>query len=328
MDIQQPLQARSVAATGASGLIGSSIVRLLADNGWRVIRLSRQHAANRLEGAHQNPNPVVAHGSPVPDKAYWNPATGELDRSKVEGLDAFIHLAGESIMGRWTAAKKQGIRDSRVAATKLLCESLAGLSQPPRVLLCASAVGYYGDGGSQELDEDSPAGDGFLADVCRQWEQSCQPARDAGIRVLNLRFGMVLSGSGGALKQMLLPFKLGLGGPIGGGQQYISWITLADVAQAILHLLTAASVDGPVNLTAPHPVTNREFTRALGKALNRPAILPLPAFAVKALLGEMGTTLLLSSQRVLPRQLLDSGYQFKHSTLAEGLRAELSKPSS
>jgi uncharacterized protein (TIGR01777 family) len=229
----------------------------------------------------------------------------------LEGFDAVIHLAGESIAGRWTPAKKERIRSSRRDGTRTLCEGLARCAARPHVLLSASAIGIYGDRQDEKLTEDSPPGTGFLADVARDWEAATLPAREAGIRVVNLRFGVVLSAQGGALKQMLPLFRLGAGGVVGNGQQFWSWIALPDTVAAILHALANESLVGPVNVVAPYPVTNRAFTRTLGRALHRPTILPVPAWAVRLTLGEMGPALLLASTRVEPRRLLASGFQFQ-----------------
>lgn len=268
--------------SGSSGLIGSALVPFLSAQGHTVTRLVRSKT--------QSPDDVV-----------WDLVAGTIDRGKLEGFDAVVHLAGESIAsGRWTAMRKARIRESRVNGTRLLATALAGLEHRPRVLVCASAMGYYGDRGDEILREDSPAGKGFLADVSRAWEQAADPARERGIRVLHLRTGLVLAATGGALARMLPPFKLGVGGVIGGGRQYWSWITLDDHVAAIHHVLVNASLVGPVNLVVPRAVTNREFTQALGRVLSRPTLFPLPAFAARLLLGEMADELLLASQRLEP----------------------------
>ena len=221
---------------------------------------------------------------------------------------------------RWNAAQKTRIRDSRTQGTRLLCEALAGLENPPAVFVCASAIGYYGDRGDETLDESSNAGDGFLADVCREWEAACEPARAKGIRVVNLRTGVVLSPCGGALQKMLLPFKLGVGGVVGDGKQHWSWIAIDDLIGAIHHALTHEELSGPVNVVAPHPATNRQFTKVLGKVLRRPTIFPLPAFAARLVLGEMADSLLLASARVLPKQLQETGFDFRFADLEDALR--------
>lgn len=291
-----------ILVSGATGLIGSALVRHLTTGGDEVTRLGRSQ-----------PRPGEA-------AIRWDPAAGTLEPADLEGFDAVVHLAGESIAGgRWTAAKKARIRDSRVRGTGLLAESLARSTSPPRVMLSASAIGFYGNRGDEALDEDSPPGSGFLAEVCRDWEAAARPALEAGIRLVHLRTGLVLSPAGGALAKMLLPFRLGLGGRIGGGRQYVSWITLDDEVEAIRHVLLTDSLAGPVNLVAPGPVTNRELTRALGRVLRRPTLLPAPSFALRIMLGEMAGALLLSGARVLPRRLLDAGFRFRDPELEGAL---------
>ncbi len=264
-----------VAVSGSSGLVGSSLVPYLTTGGHQVQRLRR----------------------------------GDDDAS-LEGLDAVVHLAGEPINGRWTPAKKQRIRASRIDGTRRLCERLARCRRPPRTLLCASAVGAYGERGDEVLSEASPLGDGFLADVCRGWEAACEPARQAGIRVVHLRFGVVLSPRGGALRQMLPPFRFGLGGRVGSGRQWFPWIALDDVLGVVHHCLGDERITGPVNVVAPQQVTNAEFTATLGKVLRRPTIFPVPAWAARFAFGEMADALLLASTRVEPRRLRESGYPF------------------
>jgi uncharacterized protein (TIGR01777 family) len=251
----------------------------------------------------------------------WDPAARSIATPGLEGLDAVVHLAGESIAsGRWTAEKKARIRNSRVQGTQVLCEAFGQLARPPQVLVSASAIGYYGDRGTTVLREESRPGSDFLAEVCRAWEAATAPAVQRGIRVVLLRFGVVLSANGGALAKMLLPFKLGLGGVIGSGQQYMSWIALDDVIGAIQHALSTESLHGPANAVAPHPVTNREFTKTLGRVLRRPTLVPLPAFAARLAFGEMADALLLASQRVEPGRLLQSGYVFRYPELENALR--------
>ena len=242
-------------------------------------------------------------------------------------FDAVVHLAGENIAsGRWNAARKAAIRDSRVNGTRFLCDALAGLARPPKTLVCASAVGYYGDRGEERLTEESPPGTGFLAEVCREWEAASAPAARKGIRVVALRIGMVLSPKGGALARMLPLFRAGLGGVIGGGRQYVSWVALDDLPGIILHALQRDDLRGPVNAVAPRPVTNREFTEALGKVLSRPTPLPVPAFALRlAVGGEMADALLLSSARGIPRRLEETGYRFRFAELSAALRHLLGK---
>ena len=294
--------ALQVAISGASGLIGKALTRLLTDGGHLVFPLVRRA-----------PNP----GS---GEIQWSPEKGLSDPGALEGLDAVVHLAGESIAsGRWNAQRKQRIHDSRVVGTRTLAQALAGLGKPPAVFVCASAVGVYGNQEDMTLTEASPPGSGFLAEVTRAWEAACDPAVQAGIRTVHLRTGMVLSTSGGALGKMLLPFRLGLGGPVGHGRQYMSWIHLEDLLAAIVFILQTASLQGPVNGTAPNPVTSRQFATSLGAALGRPAFLPLPALAVRLLFGEMGRELLLSGQRVLPAALTSAGFQFSHPVLPAAL---------
>lgn len=293
-----------VAVSGASGLIGGALVDALRADGHVVLRLVR--------------------GSPAADdELAWDPAAGRLDPAGLEGLDAVVHLAGENIAaGRWTTVRRERILRSRVDGTTLLARTLAGLRRPPRVLLTGSAVGYYGDRGEVPLDESAAAGSGFLADVCRAWEAAAEPAAAAGIRVVRLRTGVVLTRRGGALPKMLLPFKLLVGGRVGHGRQWVSWIALDDEVGAIRHLLAADGVSGPVNLTAPHPATNAELARAVGRALRRPAVLPTPSTALRLAFGEM-STVLLDSTRAVPRVLERSGYVFRHPELAPYLATEL-----
>jgi hypothetical protein len=306
--IVEPVGARRlrVAVTGATGLVGSAVVTALRSAGHRVDRVSRR---------------LPAPGS---TDIQWDPARGQIDPRALEGVDAVVHLAGESVAARrWTQAAKERIRRSRVESTRLLAETLGRLSRRPRVLVSASAVGYYGSRGEEPLTEDSPPGEGFLSDVARAWEAGAEPARAAGVRVVHPRLGIVLAGKGGALPRMALPFRLGVGGVIGDGRQYWSWIALEDVVRVIELAIALESLAGPVNAVAPAPVTNREFTRALGRVLGRPTLLPLPAFAVRLLLGEMGQALLLDSARVLPRRLERAGFRFRHHALEGALRAAL-----
>jgi uncharacterized protein (TIGR01777 family) len=291
---------------GASGLVGTRLAAHLAEQGHHVVRLVRhppQAAANEI---------------------YWNPGGAEIDAPALEGVHAVVHLGGESIAGgRWTEARKAAIRDSRVASTRLLSETLAQLGRPPRAFICASAAGYYGDRGDEPLTEDSPPGTGFLAEVCRAWEAATEAARRAGLRVVNLRIGVVLSAAGGALKRMLPPFRMGLGGAVGGGRQYMSWIALSDLVRAIEFVLQTGDIQGPVNAVAPNPVSNRQFTRTLGRVLRRPTLLPLPRLAVRTLFGEMGQALLLEGNRLLPARLERGGFSFLHPGLEDALRFEL-----
>lgn len=294
-----------VLASGSSGLIGGSVVAA-------------------LQGAGHTPVRMVRRAAKGIDEIHWDPPTGRLDPAPPgDAPYAVIHLAGEPVAGRWTDRKKQAIRDSRALATGLLARELATLPQPPASLLCASAIGIYGDRGDELLTEDSPPGAGFLAAVCRQWEQSCVPAADAGIRVVHLRFGLVLSRHDGALKAMLPAFRMGLGGVLGHGRQYWSWITLEDAVRAILRLMEDESIRGPVNVVAPSPVTNREFTKALGAALHRPTLFRLPEALLRLLGGQMAQEMLLSGQRAAPRRLEAMGFSFQHTRLPKALAAVL-----
>jgi uncharacterized protein (TIGR01777 family) len=304
-----------ILVSGASGLIGSHLVRELEANQHQVSRLVRRPTKSPSEipwDPSSVPQQVSGFGG-VPDE----PDFGSL------GWDAVIHLAGETIMGRWTSAKKARILESRETGTHNLSEALASAAARPQCLLVASAVGYYGPHGDEILTETSPPGDDFLAHVGREWEAAAEPARRAGIRVVNLRTGMVLTPHGGALKRMLTPFRLGAGGRLGSGKQWVSWIALDDLLQAIRFVLQNESLSGPVNLTAPNPVTNAEFTRALGQALHRPTLFPMPGPIVRAVFGEMGEALLLSGQRVIPEKLLASGYRFLHPEIGEALQSML-----
>ena len=298
-----------VAVTGSSGLIGSALVSSLRARRDRVIPLVRR-APRGTEDAFR-----------------WDPATGAITPVRPAIADAVVHLAGESVIGgRWTAAQKARIRDSRVAATARLAHALARAATPPRTLICASAIGYYASRGDETLTEASAPGTGFLAQVCREWEAATAPATARGIRVVNLRIGLVMSRSGGALARMLTPFRLGLGGVIGGGTQWMSWIALADLIDAIQYALAAVSLHGPVNAVAPTPVTNAEFTRTLGSVLGRPTtLLRVPAFAARLALGEMADELLLTSQRVVPARLQASGFTFRYPTLEGALRHEIGR---
>jgi uncharacterized protein (TIGR01777 family) len=255
------------------------------------------------------------------DGIHWTPATGEFDQEKMGDVDVLVHLAGENIaQGRWTKAKKERIRSSRTDATRLLCESLAKMKSGPRTMISASAIGIYGDRGDEVLDEDAAPGEGFLPDVCRNWESATQVVVDAGMRVVNLRLGMVLSRAGGALKPMLLPFKLGLGGRMGSGRQYWSWITLTDAVRVIQFTIDTPTLSGPVNAVTPVAVTNLEFTKALGKAIRRPTIFPMPGPAARMVLGQMADGLILASARVVPRKLEEAGFKFSHSQLDDALQ--------
>ncbi|MCA1816228.1 MAG: TIGR01777 family oxidoreductase [Acidobacteria bacterium] len=295
-----------IIVTGASGLVGSSLVPSFLGRGHEVTQLVRRKSAGKVAGVRE---------------VEWQPARGEVDAAALEGYDAAVHLAGENITGgRWTQEKKRRIRDSRVQSTRLLAETLARLNAKPRVLVSASAIGYYGERGDELLTEESAAGEGFLADVCREWEAAAQAAIDAGVRTVFLRFGLILSGEGGALVKMLLPFKLGLGGKVGSGRQFYSWVTIDDVVEIIHFALANDALRGAVNVVAPEAATNAEFTKALGRALGRPTILPAPAFGLRLAFGEMADALLLASERVAPERLRQAGYQFKYPTLDGALQ--------
>lgn len=294
--------AMNVLVTGSTGLVGSALIPFLTTGGHRVQRLVRGAASGN-------------------DEIVWDPNSGEVDAHKLEGLDAVVHLAGENIAtGRWDSAKKARIRDSRVGGTRVLCESLSRLDRRPKVLVCASAIGYYGDRGDEVLTEGSLPGTSFLCEVCRDWEAACEPARQAGIRVVNLRIGVVLTPRGGALHKMLLPFKLCAGGVVGSGRQFWSWVAIDDVVGAIHHAITNESLSGSVNCVAPQSVMNHDFTKTLGRVLHRPTLFPMPAFVVKLAFGEMGEELLLASTRVVPQRLEESGYEFRFPSLDAALR--------
>jgi len=292
-----------VLISGASGLIGSALARALRASG-------------------DDPTALVRR-PPQEGELQWNPAE-PFDSSKLAGYEAVVHLAGKNIAGYWTARFKQEVRDSRIQGTQVLANAAAESHRAggqPRVFISASAIGYYGDRGDEVLTEDSSPGRGFLADVSRQWESATNAARDASVRVVNLRIGVVLARGGGALQSMLLPFRLGLGGRVGNGHQYWSWVSLDDVVGITLFALQSEELRGPVNVVSPEPCRNAEFVRALGRQLHRPTILPLPAFAVRTFLGEMGEAALLASTRVVPAKLNAVGYQFRHPSLQDALRA-------
>ena len=291
-----------IAVTGATGLIGSALSERLRKEGNEVLVVTRRRNL-----------------SSPPTVVLWDPERGELDTSALEGIDAVVHLAGETIAERWTRAKKERIRASRVEGTRLLVDALKSLSKPPSVLVGSSAVGFYGSRGDEDLDETSEPGTGYLPEVCQAWEAATARASELGMRVANLRTGIVLSTKGGALGEMLLPFKLGLGGPVGSGTQWMSWIHIDDVVGGYHFALHQAELSGVVNLTAPKPARNAEFTKALGRALGRPAFLPAPGFALKLVFGEMAQDLLLDGQKVLPRRLQSAGYKFQHRDLDEAL---------
>ena len=296
-----------VAITGASGLVGSALVPFLTTGGHEVVRLVRRAPKAK-------------------DEARWDPEAGEIDRGALEGADAVVHLSGENIAGgRWTEARKARLRSSRVGPTRLLAETLAGLKRKPRVLVSASAIGYYGNRGDAWVTETSAPADDFLGRLSVEWEKATEPAAKAGIRVVHLRTGLVLSPAGGALGKMLLPFKAGLGGVIGPGTQYMSWVAIDDLLGVIHHALDRSEIAGGLNAVAPEPVTNAVFTKTLGRVLGRPTIAPAPAFALRLVFGEMADATLLASTRVRPERLLATGYRFRFPELEGALRHVLGK---
>ncbi len=297
-----------VAVTGSSGLVGAGLVRAFETAGHQVQRIVRRpaRAANEVR---------------------WDPTSAAIAAATLEGTDAVVHLAGESLAdGRWTAAKKDRLRASRVGPTSFLARTLAGLGRKPGLLVSASAVGYYGNRGDEWLDETSPPGQDFLARLCVEWEEATAAAAAAGIRVVSLRTGIVLSTRGGALARMLPLFRMGLGGALGSGRQHMSWITIDDLLAAIALLVTEAGPSGPMNAVAPSPVTNAVFTKTLGRVLGRPTIVRAPAIALRLAFGEMADAALLASQRVRPERLLASGFRFRHPSLEEALRYLLQRP--
>jgi uncharacterized protein len=297
-----------VLVTGATGFIGRALCATLKERGHAFTALGRR------------PDRTKAALPGVKEVWRWRPRMEPAPLAAIQGAGAVVHLAGESVAGRWNAHKKRVIRDSRVDGTRHLVEAMGGSKSKPGVLVCASAVGYYGNRGEEELTEESAAGKDFLAEVCQAWEAEARRAEALGVRVVMLRTGLVLGLGGGALKPMLLPFKLGLGGPLGNGKQWMPWVHVTDVVGVILHAMENPSVSGPVNVTAPTPVRNREFTQTLAHVLHRPAFIPAPAFGLKILLGEFADAL-LASQRVLPTRIQETGYKFHHLTLEAALRA-------
>jgi uncharacterized protein (TIGR01777 family) len=298
-----------ILVSGVSGPIGAALLPSFKTRGYEITRMVRGAVTGQVN---------------ADDQIAWD-AGKPIAPEKVSGFDAVIHLAGESIVGRWTNEKKKKIRDSRVAGTTNLARALAQTKDKPQVFVSSSAIGYYGDRGNEVLNEESAPGEGFLPDVCREWEAATQAAIDAGIRTVQIRTGVVLSPTGGALGKMLTPFKMGVGGRIGDGRQWMSWIDVQDMVGAIHHILKSDLLQGPVNMVAPKPVTNAEFTKTLASVLSRPAIFPLPAFVVKLAFGEMGETVLLGSQRVEPAQLVASGYPFRFADLRASLENILKK---
>ena len=310
-----------IAITGATGFIGSALVAHLEGHGHTVLRVTRSPSRER------------------PGDVRWDPAGGWIDIAALEGIDAAVHIAGESISERWTDAHKREVRESRLRGTRLVAESLAALGRRPKVLVSSSAIGIYGDRGDEVLTEASApgrhlAGDegarrnrgaAFLAQVAVEWEDAATPAEEAGIRVVHPRTGVVLGPGGGVLERLLPPFRLGAGGKIADGRQWMSWIALADLVRVLEFLLVTPSLRGPVNAAAPEPATNADFSRTLARVLHRPALATVPAFALRLMFGEMADALLLASQRVVPRRLLDAGFRFEHPTLEDALRAELAR---
>lgn len=291
-----------IAITGATGLIGSALCERLIEQGNEVVAITRRRSL---------PSSLTV----LP----WDPAAGELDPSPLEGMDAVVHLAGATIAERWSSATKKRIWESRVGGTRLLVDRFNDLSKRPSIFVSSSAIGFYGNRHDEELEEASPPGKGFLSDLCQAWEDEAGRATHLGIRALSFRTGMVLSTKGGALPKMLPPFKLGLGGPVGSGRQWMSWIHIDDVVGGFHFALHQEDFSGVANLTAPIPVRNAEFTKALGRALRRPAVLPAPGFALKLVFGEMAQDLLLNGQKVLPRRLEKAGYEFLHPQLDDAL---------
>ena len=292
-----------ILVSGSHGLVGKALIDSLTTDGHEVLRLVRRERS---------------FGAP---EVEWHPNQGQIDTQHLEGFDAVVHLAGESIASsRWTDEKKRAIRESRSQGTAVLSEALAKLSRPPLVFVSASAIGYYGDRGDELLTESSAPGDDFLSSVCVEWENATRPAMEKGIRTVHTRFGIILDANGGALAQMLTPFRMGVGGRVGSGEQWMSWIALDDVVNGLKFLIADKPVQGPVNFVAPNPVTNAEFTKTLGRVLSRPTIFPIPAFAVRLAFGELADALLLSSQKVDSTVLQDNGFLFSWPTLEPALR--------
>jgi len=299
-----------ILVSGASGLVGSTLVPSLKASGAHVVRLVRAGPAPRPGSDEEN----------IP----WDPSQ-PISADAVSGFDAVVHLAGETVVGRWTAAKKARIRDSRIPATRNLAQALAHAKKRPGVFLCASAIGYYGNRGDELLNEESTSGTGFAADLARDWEAATDATAQSGIRTVRMRIGIVLAASGGALKKMLPAFKMGVGGRLGDGRQWMSWIDVQDVAGALLHILRTDLLSGPVNVVSPKPVTNADFTKTLASVLSRPAFFPMPAFAARIAFGQMADELLLASQRVEPAKLISSGYPFRFSDLRASLEDTLAR---
>ena len=290
-----------IAIAGGSGLVGSALIPILQSDGNQITRLVRS--------------------SPKPGEIEWHPNQDEVNPQRLEGFETIINLAGENIAGgRWTDEQKRKIRVSRINGTHLLSESIAKMTSKPGAFICASATGIYGDRDDETLDEQSESGGGFLAGVCREWEQATEPASKAGVRVVNLRLGPILARDGGMLSKLLTPFKMGMGGKVGSGKQYISWVALDDAVNAIKLAIDDKSIQGPINIVSPNPVTNEEFTKTLGHVLNRPTALAMPAFAARLAFGEMADEMLLASQKVMPKRLSQAGFQFQFPTLESAMR--------
>lgn len=307
-----------IVVAGASGLVGKALIPFLTSGGHRVVQLVR--------GGRRLPAPEMGSTAPAVTSAEWDPERGTIDTAALEGVDAVVHLGGAGIADRrWTPSYKELIKTSREVSTRVLSEALAKLKNPPKVFVCASAIGMYQDEGDKWIDEQSASSNSYLGQVCQAWEDATKPAVDSGIRVVNLRIGVVLSARGGALAKMLLPFKLGAGGNLGSGRQYMSWVAIDDVLGSILHAINTESLCGPVNVVSPHPVTNAEYTKTLGRVLRRPTIFPMPAFAARLAFGEMADALLLASQRVKPGRLVESKYQFRYPELEDALRYQLGR---
>lgn len=302
--MSDPGSPRRIAVTGSTGLIGSALAAALAAEGHQVVRIVRSR--------------------PGPGDVRWDPARGEIDARGLEGVDAVVHLAGENVGQRWSREVKARIRQSRVQGTRLLSETLASLREKPNVLVSASATGIYGDRGDEPLTEASSPGQDFLAEVGQEWEAATAPASERGVRVVFARFGVVLTRRGGALARLLPPFQLGVGGKLGSGRQWMSWISIADLVGAVRFALDTPGLAGPVNVVAPHPVTNAELTRTLGRVLGRPTLFTVPAAALRLVYGEMADATLFASQRALPERLLGAGFRFHHPELREALVAALS----
>lgn len=309
LDGRESLARMVIAISGSTGLIGSALVRALGARGHEIRRIVR-HAP--------------ASASDIP----WDTTREVIDAARLDGVDAVIHLAGENLGQRWTSAVRGRIRDSRVNGTLAVARALAGMARKPRVLLSASAVGVYGNRGDEVLDEKSAPGDDFLAEVCKAWESATEPAADAGIRVVLLRSGVVVSREGGVLAKMLLPFRLGVGGHIGSGRQWMSWISIEDYPRVVSMLLGTDAISGPVNIVSPNPVTNAEFSRTLGRVVGRPTFIPVPKIALELALGEMAQDTVLASQRVVPRRLLEAGFEYQNPTIESALRAALARAAS